>query len=212
MGYAGEGAMGDGSSRWLLSLGVAGSVLLAVVVGVVVYYQLVETAVSPSAREVASSQSTALQAFVPAAQLAGEWQDGAHLSAVSGHLAMVGMQPHRRVEWAFQFYAPATRQLALITVTDGAARMVREVLSPYAVPTFSAEEWLVDSDRALQTWWDRGGESLVAQRPDVDLVLQLRVPDGEAGQPVWTVAALMAESETAFTVVVNATDATVVTQ
>ena len=212
MGYAGERAMGDGSSRWLLSLGVAGSVLLAVVVGVVVYYQLIETAVFPSARDAATGQATALQAFVPAAELAGQWQEDARLSAVSGHLAMVGTHPRRHVEWAFQFYAPATRQLALITVTDGAARMVREGLSPYAVPTFSTEEWLVDSDRALQMWWDRGGKSLVARRPDVDLVLQLRVPDGGAGQPVWTVATLMADSETVFTVLVNASDATVVTQ
>ena len=211
MGYVGERAMGEGSSRWLLSLGVAGSVLLAVVVGVVVYFQLVETAISPSAQELSGGQATALQAFGPAAELAGQWQENARLSAVSGHLAAVGTHPHH-VEWAFQFYAPSTRQLALITVNNGAARMVREGLSPYAVPTFSTDEWLVDSDQALLAWWDGGGKALVARRPDVDLVLQLRVPDEGARQPVWTVATLMADSETAFTVLMNATDATVVTQ
>ena len=211
MERVGESAMGDGSVRWLWLLGVV-FVLLAVVVGLVTYDRLVGTAVPAEMAGSADDRATARQAFVPAAELAGQWQEDAGLVAVSGHLTAVGVQLPGRVEWAFQFYSPATQRLMLVTVADGAAQVVRESLSPYVVPTFSAEEWRVDSDRALQTWWDRGGKTLVARRPDVDLAAQLRVPDGKVGQPVWTVVGSMPGTETAFTVVMNATDGTLVAE
>ena len=69
--------------------------------------------------------------------------------------------------------------------------------------TFSTEAWRVDSDQALGTWWGRGGDSMVARRSDIDLAMQLRMPDEGDGQPVWTVVGLLAGTETAFIVVVN---------
>jgi hypothetical protein len=202
-------AMAEGSSRWLWFLSLS-LVLLVVVVGVVVYDRLVGPAVPAPASGVADDQVTARQAFAPAAGLAGQWQEDARLAVVAGYRPAVGMQAGGQVEWAFQFFSAAAQQLALITVADGRARMVRESVSPYVVPTFSAGEWRVDSNQALQAWWSQGGKTLVARRPDVDVAMQLRVPDGGVGHPVWTVVGSVAGSETAFTVVVNATDGTLV--
>ena len=203
--------MTEGSSRWLLVLGL-GFVLLAVMVGVVAYDRLVGSAVPTPTAVAADDRVSARQAFAPAAELAGQWQKDARLAAVSGYWSAVGAQLGGQTEWAFQFFSPSTRRLALITVMDGAALMVRESASPYAVPTFSVGEWRVDSDQALQAWWSRGGGNLVARRPDGDLAMQLRVPEEGTGQPVWTVVGSIAGTEAAFTVLVNAVDGTLVEQ
>lgn len=202
-------AMAEGSSRWLWFLSLS-LVLMVVVVGVVVYGRLVGPAVPAPVSGVADDQVTARQAFAPAAGLSGQWQEDARLAAVSGYRPAVGMQAGGQVEWAFQFFSAAAQRLALITVADGRARIVRESVSPYAVPTFSAEEWRVDSDQALRAWWSQGGETLAARRPDVDVAMQLRVPDGGVGHPVWTVVGSVAGTETAFTVVVDAADGALV--
>ena len=200
--------MAEGSGRSLLLLGLS-LILLIVVVGVVIFDRLVEpTSPTPEA-SLPGIQLTARQAFPPAAELAGQWQEDARMAAVSAFWPRVGMQLGGQAEWAFQFFSPSTRRLAIITVADGRARMVHENASPYTVATFSAEEWKVDSDRALQTWWNRGGGTLVSRRPEIDLAMQLR-PLDEGSQPVWSVVGSTAGTEAAFIVVVSAADGTVV--
>ena len=201
------GVMNKGPGRWVLVL-VLGVVVLGAAVGLMVYDRLIGSAATSPVAGVTGNQFTARRALAPAVELAGQWQEDAHLAAVSGHWPEVEGQ----VEWAFQFYSPATRRLVLIAVADGTARIVRESVSPYVVPTFTAQEWRVDSDQALQAWWDRGGKTLVARRPDVDLAMQLRVSEEAVGQPAWTVVGAIADTETAFTVLVNATDGTLVGQ
>ena len=207
-------ALGEGfGTRGLLLLGL-GLILLAVV-GALVYDRWVGPAVSPpaAAEGVVSAGVTARQAFSPAAELAVQWQEDARLAAVSGRWPAVGMvRSGGEVEWAFQFFSPSTQRLALFAVVGGEARMVRESVSPYVVPTFPTEEWRVDSDQALRVWWDRGGGSLAARRPDAALAMQLRMPDEGGGQPVWVVVGSVAGTETAFVVVVNGTDGTLVGQ
>jgi hypothetical protein len=200
--------MAEGSGRSLLLLGLS-LILLTVVVGVVIFDRLVQpTSPTPEA-SLPGIQLTARQALAPAAELAGQWQEDARMAAVSAFWSRVGMQLGGQAEWAFQFFSPSTRRLAIITVADGRAQMMRESASPYTVATFSAEEWKVDSDQALQTWWNRGGGTLVSRRPEIDLAMQLR-PLDENGQPVWSVVGSTAGTETAFTVVVSAADGTVV--
>jgi hypothetical protein len=200
-----EQRMAGGSSvRWLLWLGL-GLVLLAVL-GVLIYGRLVGQAAPPPTADVAGSGVTARQAFALASELAMQWQEDAGLAAVSGHWPAVGTHLGDQVEWAYQFFSPSTQRLALITVAGGEARVVRESVSPYVIPTFPVEKWRVDSDQALQMWWNHGGKSLVARRPDASLAMQLRMPDGGGPDPVWTVAGFVGGTETAITAVVNATD------
>jgi hypothetical protein len=199
----GESGMAGGSgAHWLLLLGL-GLILLAAV-GALVYDRLLGPAALPPAAGLTDSRVTARRAFAPAGKLAGQWQEDARLAVVSGYWAAVGLQPGGQFEWAFQFFSPSAQRLALITVADGAARMVRDSASPHPVPTFSTQQWRVDNDEALWTWWERGGEDLVAQRPDADLAMQLRMPDGGGEHPVWTVAGLVAGTETAVIVAVDA--------
>ena len=200
--------MAEGSGRSLLLLGLS-LVLLAVVVGVLIFDRLVQPASPTPEASLPDIQITAHQALAPAVELAGQWQEDARLAAVSGFWSRVGVQMGGQAEWAFQFFSPSTRRVAIVTVADGRTQMVRENTSPYMVATFSAEEWNVDSDQALQTWWNRGGGALVSRRPEIDLAMQLR-PLDEGSGPVWSVVGSTAGTETAFTVVVSAVDGTVV--
>jgi hypothetical protein len=180
--------------------------ILFAAMGVLIYGQLAGLTVLPQSSGPIGSGGTARQALAPAAELAAQWQADAGLAIVSGQWSAAGVRPEGDVEWSFQFFSPSTQRLALIVVDNGEARVLREGLSPYVVPTFPAEEWHVDSDQARQTWWDRGGGSMVAQRPDADLLMQLRVPGDEGEHPVWSVAGLVAGADSAFTVVVDASD------
>lgn len=208
MPQAGGHAMGGTSVRWLWWLGL-GFVLLAIV-GALVYSRSVGSVVSSSEPAVAGSGVTARQAFAPVAGLAAQWHEDARLAAVSGRWPAVGTQAGEQDEWAFQLFSPSTQRLAVVVVAGGTARLVRESVSPYPVSTFSPEEWRVDSDRALQAWWNRGGRSLVARRPDTDVAMQLRMPDEGSEQPVWTVVGSLAGTETVLIVLVNATSGALV--
>jgi len=201
--------MAEGSGMRRLLLVGLGLILLAVV-GMLVYNRLVEPAVPSSVAGLAGEGATARQALAPAAELAAQWQEDARLTAVSCQWLVVGMRPGGEAEWAFQFFSPSTQRLALITVASGAAHKVRESPSPYAVPTFSTEEWRVDSDRALQVWVENGGGDWLARRPDTDLAMQLRIPDGGSEQPVWIVVGLIISTDDTLTVVMNATDGALV--
>ncbi len=198
------------SVRGLLMLGLG--LILLIVVGLLLYGQSARSSAPRPMEGLPGFGDTARQAFVPASELAAQWQADAGLTSVSRHWAEAGGQRSGEGEWAFQFFSPATGRLALVTVAGETASMTREITSPYSMPTFSAEEWQVDSDQALQAWWKRGGSTLLARRPDADLVMQLRVPEGEGDGPVWSVAGFVAGAEIVISVAVDGADGAVVEQ
>jgi hypothetical protein len=202
-------ATGSRSHRiWLMGIGL----VLIFALGLLAYGQLVDSASRPmGTTKLAVSGDTARQAFAPAAELAAQWQEDAGLTAVSTQLLAVGKGTGNDVEWGFQFFSPSTQKLALVAVSGGKARMVRPpMLSPYMLSTFSLEQWPIDSDRALQTWWDHGGDSIVKQYAQVDAKMQLRVSEDLGNQPVWVVAGIVANRDTTLTLFVNAGDGSVV--
>ena len=195
-----------GNVHRLLLLGLG--LLLLVAVGIV-YIRRTETSTPPAMPWMGYGGPTAREALSPASEVAAQWQEDAHLVAVSGHLTWETGQQGYSVEWAFQFFSPSTQRLALILVSDGKARLMRDSLSPYRVHTFSLERWRVDSDRALQIWWDNGGSAVLARRPDTELVIKLNLP-AEGDEPLWTVAGVFPGQGDAFTIMVNATTGAVI--
>jgi hypothetical protein len=186
--------------------------VLIFALGLLAYGQLTNSASRPmGTAKLAVGGDTARQAFAPAAELAAQWQEDAGLAAVSTQLLAVGKGTGNDVEWGFQFFSPSTQKLALVAVSGGKARMVRPpMLSPYTLSTFSLEQWPIDSDRALQTWWDHGGDSMVKQYAQVDAKMQLRVSEDLGNQPAWVVAGIVANRNTTLTLFVNAGDGSVV--
>jgi len=173
-------------TRWLYLLGGGLLLSLLAVLGVVAYGQLAGGPAQASPQEPLALQPPALSAFKTASRQAQDWHGDAQLVGVVGHARNVDNRA-RAVEWAFQFYSPSTRRLALLVVVDGEARSVRDVLSPYSVPTISQGRWRIDSGGALRIWWDNGGRYMLTRRPDSALTLRLDAArDGEE-DPVWTV-------------------------
>jgi hypothetical protein len=173
------------NARWLILLGAASALIIAVVIGVLVHDQPKEEPVRVSLEE-PPEMITAATALKTATRDAQEWQDDAQLTSAVVHCRNVGRQP-RPVNWAFQFYSPSTGRLALIVVTQGDAVRVRDALSPYKVPAIPRRRWRIASDEAVRIWWENGGRYLVTRRPDAALTLRLDVPEDEAQDPVWTV-------------------------
>jgi len=198
---------GDSGMRRLFLLGLV--LVLLAIGGMWIYGRWAGPTTSSPVAGFPEGAATARQAFSLAAGQADQWQDDAGLAAVSCHWPAAGMQADDQVTWAFQFFSPSTQRLAFVMVTDGAARLVREGVSPYVVPTLSTEEWRVDSDQALRVWWERKGKALAARRSDIDLTMQLRASDG-GGRPVWVVVGMLTSANTAYTVMVDATDGAVV--
>jgi hypothetical protein len=200
---------GTGSQRkWLTAIGLA----LIVALGLLAYGQLANSASRPAGTtSLAVSGDTARQAYAPAVELAVQWQQDARLASVSGQALAIGKKSGNEVEWGFQFFSPSTQRLAVVAVSGGEARMVRPpTLSPYKLSTFSPDEWPIDSDQALQTWWERGGYSMVKQYAQVDAAMQLRISEELGSQPVWVIAGVAANQNTTLTILVNASDGSLV--
>jgi hypothetical protein len=193
---------------WLPAIGL----LLVVAFGLLAYGQLTNTSSqSMGLEKLTIGGDTARRAFVSAAEMAAQWQQDARLAGVSGQQLAAGKRAANEIEWGFQFFSPSTQQLALVAVSGGKARMARSpALTPYPVSTFASEEWHVDSDQALQAWWERGGASLVAQNAQVDVMMQLRVLKEKGNRPVWTVAGAAAGTNTTLTILVDAGDGAIV--
>lgn len=194
--------------KWLTAIGLA----LIVALGLLVYGQLTNSASRPAeTTDLAVSGDTARRAYGPAAELAAQWQQDARLASVSGQALAIGKKSGNEVEWGFQFFSPSTQELTLVAVSGGEARMVRPpMLSPYTLSTFSLDEWLIDSDQALQTWWERGGYSMVKQYTQVDAAMQLHISKELGSQPVWVIAGVAANKNTTLTIFVNASDGSLV--
>jgi hypothetical protein len=184
----------------LLLLGL--NVVVVAAIGVLIY---LGPGRSSDAQSITFEGTTARAAFSSAADRAAQWRDDAALAVVSSQQSGRELQAGENVVWTFQFFSPSTQQRALIAVTEGEARLLRETVSPYQIPTFSKRDWRVDSDQALQTWWENGGSFLVTRRPSAQIVLHLRVPREEPqSSPVWTIVGVDFEQESTFTVEVDA--------
>lgn len=183
----------------LLVLGL----LLVLIMGAFVYIRWGRPEMSLS-RGLSGGGETAREALPLAYELASQWQEDARLAVVSGQRSSARMKKGDVFSWAFQFYSPAAQRMALITVTDGRARIVRDVQTLSSLATFSVAEWEVDSDEALQVWWENGGEAMVRQYPETMLAMQLRVDEELGGDLVWRVSGLVTATEETLTVVVDA--------
>ena len=190
-----------GTDRWPIVLGLAFVVALGLALLVLSLYRpsqppreredvgagLSVTTDLPSSL---AEGPTARQAYPPAMDVARSWQADGHLAVVSAHWRPRQGRWPTEVTWMFQFYSPAARRLAVVVVEGGRARLLREAVSPYPLPSFSETDWQVDSLAALDAWWSAGGATFLSIHSEVDLMAQLRPLEGGGGQPMWTVTGI----------------------
>jgi hypothetical protein len=182
------------ASRWIVLVGLTFAAALGLALLILALYrpsqQPLETEgrSAPALHASLAESVTAWSVYTPALAVAQSWQPDGQLAIVSAHWrARQGRWP-TDVAWMFQFYSPTVRQLAVIVVEGGRARLLRETRSPYSVPTFSEEDWQVDSLAALDAWWNAGGATFLSIYSEIDVTAQLRVL--EQGQPAWSVTGI----------------------
>lgn len=133
---------------------------------------------------------TARSAYPSAASVAQSWQSDGQLAIVSAHWRPSRGHWPTDVVWMFQFYSPSTRHLAVVVVDGARAWLLQETSSPYVVPTFSEDEWQVDSLAALDAWWNAGGATFLSIYSEIEVTAQLRVLDGESDRLAWSITGI----------------------
>ncbi len=107
--------------------------------------------------------------------------------------------------WTYRYYSPSRKRFFFITVgTDGSVMGTthgeRIYNAPYPIP---AENWMVDSPAAVNTWLNYGGIALVSASPNIQVVAQLHV--NEPNSPLqWTVAGYDKTTKMYHTVFIDA--------
>ncbi len=142
-----------------------------------------------------------------AQQEALRWQEDAQLTSagvVWDDLGPGGIL--KRDRWTFEFYSPSQQRMAVIRVTDGEAQLLRTALLPNSLQPLPFDQWQVDSTRALQIWWERGGGAFVRRHTHVSISLKLRMvpPDTRL---LWIVAG--SSNDQHWVVQINSGDGTV---
>lgn len=137
-----------------------------------------------------AESSTARSAYPSARSVAQSWQPDVQLAIVSAHWRPSRGHWPSDVAWMFQFYSPSVRRLAVVVVDGGRARFLQETTSPYAISTFTEDEWQVDSLAALDTWWNAGGATFLSIYSEIDVTAQLRMLDEENDRLVWSIAGI----------------------
>lgn len=197
------------ATHWWLPLGLGLMLVLLLVVGALAYDRLTADPESASVPGLTDAGPTAQQAFASVSDVATAWQKDARLTAALARQANIGTKGEDQIEWAFQFFSPSTRRLALFTVSRGEVEQVRERLSPYQVPTLSTDRWQIDSDQALHIWWHQGGDYVASRRPDVEVTMRLYTPQEGSTNPTWMIAGSLPNQENTFVVRIDAVDGTV---
>ena len=155
---------------------------------------------------------TARQAFPAAARVATQWQGDAQLISASAQwLQPTAQRSGKSIDWSFQFFSPSVEQVIIVSVYDGTASQVTNFYTS-PIPTFSGDDWPIDSDVAWQTWLDSGGRDMLSRHPDTTLAMTLRLLDEGDEHPVWQVGGVVTGKRNALVIVVDAADGTVLGQ
>ncbi len=183
------------AGRWIVLLGLTFVIALGIAWLILALYQpspLLQGGQSDAvALHVSLAKSvTARSAYPSAVSVAQSWQPDGQLAIVSAHWRPSRGRWPTDVVWMFQFYSPSTRRLAVVVVDGARAWLLQEMSSPYVVPTFSEDEWQVDSLAALDTWWNAGGATFLSIYSEIEVTAQLRVLDGENDRLAWFITGI----------------------
>jgi hypothetical protein len=175
-------------TQWAVVLGLLFFILI--IFGILLY-QLQVPELSPTSPPPSFllEEGAWARTLLPVAQQeARRWQEDAQLSSagiVWDDLGPGGIL--KRDRWTFEFYSPSQQRMAVIRVADGAAQLLRTALLPNRLSALSLDQWRIDSSRALQTWWERGGGNFVRRHDPVSISLKLRT-EPQGTRVLWIVA------------------------
>lgn len=157
--------------------------------------------------QIAHTETTGLHQFQLAQQVALQWANDAALIFASASWSQVTAieQVGQPGEWVYHFYSPQKARKLFVTVQpDNTVQTIQHAiqvtLPPVTVPT---ENWVIDSPDALATWLSNGGDQMVFNNPNLELIAQLRNVRG-SGRPIWMVVGLDRQSGTTHSILIEA--------
>lgn len=175
-------------TQWVVVIGLL-SFILAIFGILLFQLQVPEMSATPAPPPFLLEEEARARTVYPIAQQeALRWREDAQLTSagvVWDDLGPGGIL--KRDRWTFEFYSPSERRLAVIRTVDGKPERLRTALVPNSLPALPLDRWQVDSSRALQIWWERGGGDFVRQHTRVSISLKLRM-EPQGTRLLWIVA------------------------
>jgi hypothetical protein len=98
-----------------------------------------------------------------------------------------------RDPWTFLVYAPRRGRIAVVTIMGSEVLVLRERSIVYAQPSIDDQAWQIDSDEALERWWQQTGYR-VWERPDAHS-LHIRLGLNKENVVAWRISVLDAEGQ-----------------
>lgn len=132
-----------------------------------------QLAARPAATPVVSG-STALAGFPLAETVALNWSSDAVLVSASATWPVGSDFSQGKAPWSYTFYAPELGKASLVTVAEGKATLVSESRTDNpGTAIASAATWQVDSQKAVESLRQFGGDDFVAEHGQATAILTL---------------------------------------
>jgi len=117
---------------------------------------------------------SAKQAYSTLEKWLPSWAEDAVVVAFSTTIERTAKDP---AGWTFQVYSPGRQQIANVLVEGQQIWVLRELAALYPQEALPLDNWRVDSDTALKSWWNERGE-LFWDKSQTVTVHMGRRPDG----------------------------------
>jgi hypothetical protein len=173
---------------WIL---ITGTVVLAVLSALmIVLFQAQAKPTTPDEDLPLPGGQTARAAHATLQRWMTRWAGDATLLSASASLLKSGQGEG---VWTFLIYSPRKRKLALVSVRNAEVVILREQPALYPQTPLPPPAWSIDSDEAINRWWQASGRStwLGASAQS----LHIRLGRGQADAPTWQITILDIKGE-----------------
>jgi hypothetical protein len=95
--------------------------------------------------------------------------------------------------WSFLIYSRKNKRVAVVTIAGSELIILRERRIAYPQTGIALDQWTLDSEGALDRWWQRGGEMAWEKSGGQSLHMRLSM---KSDTLVWHITVLDAAGET----------------
>ena len=148
----------------------------------------------PSAGAIAPTSvfagQTAKLGYTAAQKGLGEWYNDALLLSATATWPQGADEATIRSgaeSWAYTFYSPENGKTALVTVTEGEAKLLSEGDYNGSVPISDVGGWNLDSEDAVRIFMDEGGAAFLSSAGPTTMVVKLTMSN-DNGRIEWFVS------------------------
>jgi len=154
---------------------------------------------------------TAKDAYPMALREAQSWQADAQLVSATASWGELTAEQllQEGTSWGITFFSPQTRQIRIVSVTQGGAEGVESIDVPPTVRTADVTSWRVDSPEVLRLFLDHGGRDFLGQHPGATVSLRLG-PEENSERLVWLAFGIYSADRSSMSLQVDASSGEVI--